>query len=223
MFSTVTPDDSQLSAFVLWGASGHALVLAEIIALKKLRVAAFFENDANRASPFAGVPIFYKEAGFRDWASKQTDLRSIGAISAIGGARGLDRLRLLDLFAQTGLATPSLIHPRAWVSPTASLGRNCHILANATVSAHASIGDATIVNTSASVDHECVLAEGVHIGPGAVLCGCVAVERNVFVGAGATVLPRLRLGENSTIGAGAVVTRDVPPGAVVMGNPAKSR
>ena len=49
----------------------------------------------------------------------------------------------------------------------------------------------------------------------------VVVGDGVFVGASAVVLPRLKIGEWSTIGAGAVVTRDVPPGAVVAGNPAK--
>jgi acetyltransferase-like isoleucine patch superfamily enzyme len=42
-----------------------------------------------------------------------------------------------------------------------------------------------------------------------------------MIGAGAVLLPRLRIGENSVIGAGAVVTRDVPAGSVVVGNPAR--
>jgi maltose O-acetyltransferase len=49
----------------------------------------------------------------------------------------------------------------------------------------------------------------------------VIVGDNVFVGAGAVILPRLKIGEGSTIGAGCVVTRDVPAGATVVGNPAK--
>jgi acetyltransferase-like isoleucine patch superfamily enzyme len=52
------------------------------------------------------------------------------------------------------------------------------------------------------------------------LCGCVIIGDNVFVGAGATVLPRLQIGKDSTIGAGAVVTKNVPAGATVVGNPA---
>ncbi len=46
------------------------------------------------------------------------------------------------------------------------------------------------------------------------------VEDGVSIGSGATILGGLRLGERAAIGAGAVVTRDVPPGAVVAGNPA---
>jgi UDP-2-acetamido-3-amino-2,3-dideoxy-glucuronate N-acetyltransferase len=47
------------------------------------------------------------------------------------------------------------------------------------------------------------------------------VERGASIGTGATILGGLRIGTRATVGAGAVVTRDVPPGATVAGNPAK--
>ena len=47
------------------------------------------------------------------------------------------------------------------------------------------------------------------------------VEARVSIGSGATILPGVRLGEGARIGAGAVVTEDVPPGAVVVGVPAR--
>ena len=62
---------------------------------------------------------------------------------------------------------------------------------------------------------------GAHIGPGVRLAGRVAVGERAFIGTGAVVLPRLTIGRDATVGAGAVVTTDVPPGAVVMGVPAR--
>jgi acetyltransferase-like isoleucine patch superfamily enzyme len=47
------------------------------------------------------------------------------------------------------------------------------------------------------------------------------VRRHASIGANATLLPGITVGERSIIGAGAVVTRDVPEGVIVMGNPAK--
>lgn len=47
------------------------------------------------------------------------------------------------------------------------------------------------------------------------------VERRAAIGSGATILAGLRIGEGALVGAGAVVTHDVPPGAVVAGNPAR--
>ena len=49
----------------------------------------------------------------------------------------------------------------------------------------------------------------------------ITIENNVWVGGGAIVLAGLTIGENSVVGAGAVVTKDVPPNVVVVGNPAR--
>ena len=51
----------------------------------------------------------------------------------------------------------------------------------------------------------------------------VTIGRNVWIGAAAIVLPGVTVGDDAIVGAGAVVTRDVPSGATVVGNPAKSR
>jgi acetyltransferase-like isoleucine patch superfamily enzyme len=49
------------------------------------------------------------------------------------------------------------------------------------------------------------------------------VKRGASIGSGSTVLSNIVIGENSIVGAGSVVTRDVPPNAIVAGNPAKFR
>ena len=51
----------------------------------------------------------------------------------------------------------------------------------------------------------------------------VTIGRNVWIGAAAIILPGVTVGDDAVIGAGSVVTRDVPPGATVMGNPARPR
>jgi acetyltransferase-like isoleucine patch superfamily enzyme len=49
------------------------------------------------------------------------------------------------------------------------------------------------------------------------------VKRGASIGSGSTVLANLVIGENAIVGAGSVVTKDVPPNAIVVGNPAKVR
>jgi acetyltransferase-like isoleucine patch superfamily enzyme len=51
--------------------------------------------------------------------------------------------------------------------------------------------------------------------------GCIELLDNVFIGANATILPNVRIGPNAIVAAGAVVVKDVPPGTVVGGVPAK--
>ena len=207
---------------MLWGSAGHAKVLADIIDLGGGQVVALFDNNPETSSCLLNVPLFHGIDGFQKWVATQTEsLSSFGAVLAIGGARGKDRQEFAQLFKAAGLSLPTLIHPTAAVSKLARLNEGCQILAHAVVAADVSMGSVCIVNNSANVDHECRLGQSVHIAPGAVLCGCVNVADNTLIGAGAIVLPRLNIGRDAIVGAGAVVTRDVPDGVVVMGNPAK--
>jgi acetyltransferase-like isoleucine patch superfamily enzyme len=47
------------------------------------------------------------------------------------------------------------------------------------------------------------------------------VKKGASIGSGATILSNISIGENAIVGAGSVVTKDVPPGSIVAGNPAK--
>jgi sugar O-acyltransferase (sialic acid O-acetyltransferase NeuD family) len=208
------------SRWLVWGSAGHAKVIEELIAASGGRVVALFDRAAV-ASALDGVPVHVGEHGLALWLdSNRGDAAAFAAV-AIGGARGRDRVERLARFRSLGLATPALVHARAVVSPTATVGEGSHVLAGANVAAGAALGLGCIVNHGANVDHECVIGNGVHLAPGATLCGCVRVEEFAMVGAGVTVLPRLTIGAGATVGAGAVVTRDVPPGSVVAGNPAR--
>jgi maltose O-acetyltransferase len=51
----------------------------------------------------------------------------------------------------------------------------------------------------------------------------IRIGRNVWIGGGAIILAGVTVGDDAVVGAGSVVTRDVPPGATVMGNPARAR
>ena len=206
--------------FVIWGSAGHAKVLGALLAARGDRVVALFDNRKVE-SAIRGVPLYVGLEGFEKWVSKTWAPNTMSGVVAIGGGRGADRLAIQDIFSRHGLAIPVLIHPRAFVCDTATLGQGTQVLAMAQIAAGVRIGDACIINHQASVDHECTLADAVHVAPGATLCGCVNVGTNVFIGAGAVILPRVSIGQNAVIGAGAVVTRDVPANVVVMGSPAR--
>ncbi len=51
--------------------------------------------------------------------------------------------------------------------------------------------------------------------------GCIEIMDNVFIGSGTRIMPNVRIGPNAIVASGSVVTRDVPPGVVVAGVPAK--
>lgn len=215
--STIEPTD-----YVLWGGTGHGKVLAEIILDQGGRILAFVDNDPQASSPISGAPIFFGITGFHEWLSSvATPRKNIGALAAIGGAKGRDRCDLYELFRKSELGAPTIIHHQAVVATSARIGENSHLLAGAIVAAGCVVGHASIINTKASVDHESHLGAGVHIAPGATLCGCVHVGDYTMIGAGAVVLPRVKIGSSVIVGAGSVVTRDIPDNVVAYGNPAR--
>jgi len=211
----------QCDRFVFWGSAGHAKVIADIVTLSGGSVIALFDNNPDAHSCLDKVPLFLGTSGFSEWLNEQKSLQGIGAALAIGGHRGSERQHIAQQLLDAGLSLPTLIHPSAVISESASLGDGCQILANCVVAADVSMNAFCILNNSANVDHECVFGCGVHIAPGAVLCGCVTVADNSFIGAGAVILPRVMIGSNVLVGAGAVVTRNIPDDVVVFGNPAK--
>ena len=207
--------------FILWGSSGQAKVLADIINLLGDHVVALFDN-CNVKPAVSGVPLIIGEQGFRRWAeSQKMENEIIFGLAAIGGDHGIDRLFIHTLFREYGYNIPVLSHPSAVISESAFVGAGTQVLSQANISAGATLGEACVVNSNASVDHECRVGDGVHIAPGATLCGCVNVGSNAFIGAGSVILPRITIGNGSIVGAGAVVTKNVPPGLTVVGNPAK--
>jgi len=202
-----------MKSIIIWGATGQAIMLEEILKHLKIPIAAFFDNNKNICSPFAEIPIFYDK-------SKIMEYKDYFFVVAIGGSRGSDRVEISNNLKNQGLNPITLIHHTAYVSNSSVLQEGVQILPMAKICARVKIGEYSIANTGCSIDHECILDRGVHIGPNAVLCGCVEIGENSFVGANATILPKLKIGKNAIIGAGAVVTKNVPDNTVVVGKPA---
>lgn len=116
---------------------------------------------------------------------------------------------------------PALLDPSAVVAASATTGPGTVVNAGVVLAGAVRAGTFVHVNRSASVGHHSELEDFTTLGPGCVLAGRVRVGRGAFVGAGAVCAPTVCIGPNAIVGAGAVVVKDVPAGAVVVGNPAR--
>ena len=114
-------------------------------------------------------------------------------------------------------------HPASIVAPDVVIDAGTMISANATIVTGTRVGRGCIVNTGCVIDHDSTIGDWAHVAPRAVLGGQVTIGTGALVGIGAIVMPGCRVGAGATVGAGAVVTADVPPGAVVVGVPARVR
>ncbi len=203
---------------LLWGSSGHARVVADIVrSTGEFEIAALLDDQhpERRGQTAFGVPI----AGGRQQLPALKS-RGIGhLIVAIGDCATRDRLAGVAL--EQGFELATAIHGRAVVAPSATVGAGSVVAAAAVINPDARVGRNCIINTSASVDHDCVIGDAAHVGPGVHIGGGTEVGRGVWLGIGATLIDHIRIGAGSIVGAGSVVTRDVPEGVVVYGVPAR--
>ena len=123
------------------------------------------------------------------------------------------------------------------VRNSAVIGEGCKIGSHVIVGEYVRIGNNCKIQDGAKLYGPLVIEDSVFIGPGAMIANdkypnakCydwepdkdnpTRIRCGASIGIGAIVLPGVEVGEGALVGAGAVVTKDVPPGAVVIGSPA---
>lgn len=196
------------------GASGHGKVVADAAEQAGWQSIIFFDD---------AWPGIHNNGPWTVEGNTEALLKMLkdfdGAVVAIGNNR-IRSAKQTELVAAGGrMAT--IVHPSAAVSAHAYLNAGSVVFANAVINACATVGAGVIVNTGAVVEHDCVIGDFAHVSPNAVLTGGVALGQLAWVGACASVKQSIGLGDASIVGMGAVVTKDVPPGVTVVGNPAK--
>jgi acetyltransferase-like isoleucine patch superfamily enzyme len=122
----------------------------------------------------------------------------------------------------------------AHVLPGAKVGKNCNLCDHVFVENDVVIGDNVTIKSGVQLWDGVRLQDDVFIGPNVTFTNdrfprskqypekflTTTVEQGASIGANATILPGIIIGANSMVGAGAVVTKNVPPNAIVIGNPA---
>ncbi len=121
------------------------------------------------------------------------------------------------------------IEPGAIIRDMVEIGKGAVIMMGAVINIGAVIGEGTMIDMNAVLGGRATVGKNCHIGAGAVLAGVieppcampVIIGDDVMVGANAVIFEGVQVGAGAVVAAGAIVTKDVPPGVVVAGIPAK--
>jgi acetyltransferase EpsM len=201
---------SLTNRILLYGASGHAKVICEILEAQRRIPCGLIDDNPNVTSL-----LDYKVYNTLQQAAWQADDQFIISI-------GNNRIRKMIAQKKLNEVTfTNAIHPSAVISPRGAIGQGTVVMANVSVNVHSNIGDHVILNTNCSIDHDCTVEDFVHISPNVALAGNVHVGEGTQIGIGAAVIQNIRIGKWVMVGAGSVVIRDVPDYAVVVGNPGR--
>ena len=164
-----------MKKLLILGAGGYGKTIADVADQLGIYEQIWFLDDQR-----TGERILGKCQEFNRFCDEDTEI-----YPAFGG--GSIRMKWLKVLMEAGVRVPTLVHPRAYVSPTAKLGVGTTVLPMAVVNTDVTVCDGCIVNIGALIDHDCVIGEGVHLAPGAIVKAENRIPPGIKVGSGEVI------------------------------------
>ncbi len=168
--------------------------------------------------------------------------QQLDGLSVVGGLRDFDKIRSFHVDAifcpigdnklrldylreckANGFQTPGFIHKSVILPEKISIGEGVYILPGTIVMPFVKIHDYVMISMGVKVAHHTILREASFLSTGVNMGASIDFGQCAFAGIGSTITTGISyVGESATIGAGAVIIRDVPKGAVMVGNPGRA-
>jgi sugar O-acyltransferase (sialic acid O-acetyltransferase NeuD family) len=201
------------NSIIVYGGGGHGKSLIDLIRVLGIySIVGIVDDGIQNGTNIMGVPIL----GGANILGHLFESGIHMAANAVGGIGNITtRVKVFDSLSQAGFSCPILMHPTAFVEPSAILSDGVQIMPHAYVGSEARLGFGAIINTGAIVSHDCTLGAYANLSPGAILAGEVSIGDGVLVGMGVTVNLQVKIGKHARIGNGATVKQDVPEGRIV--------
>lgn len=163
------------------GAGGHGRSVAEAAELSGMfKVVGFLDDLLLDGEKILGVPVL----GSMDKICK---LRSVADQAIVAVGNNYLRENLLRKLTELDFESATVIHSRAFVSPSASIGAGTVVMAGAIIGTEARLGVGTIVNCGATVDHNAIVKDFGHLGVNTCMAGGTVLGRGAWLQVGAAL------------------------------------
>lgn len=187
---------------IIFGASGHARVIADIIKKSNDEIVGFLDDNPE----IQGKTIFDSKIVLGD-TSEESVNKYLDCYFIIG--IGSNKVRKIISEKYPNLKWYTAIHPNSIIGNDVSINEGTVIMAGTVINTGSIVGKHCIINTSSSIDHDNILEDFVHISPGSHLAGTVKVGECTWICSGVTIINNIIIGKNNIIGAGATVIKNI--------------
>lgn len=201
---------------VIFGSSGHAKVVADIIEKQGIyNIVGFLDDYKEVGEEVYGYEVL---GGIDFYKSSPNDLLTIVAVGDNRGRKAVIN-KILELKPNIEFATA--IHPKSVIAKGVNIGKGTVVMAGAIINSDAVVGEHCIINTKSSVGHDTTISDFVTISPNSTLAGDVKIGESSIVAMNSAVLEKRTIGRDTLIGAGATVVNDIGSGVLAYGTPAR--
>lgn len=204
-----------MKQLVIIGASGLGKEVAWLAKRADVEVLGFLDDNVElRSKTFYGKPVL---GAVSNWPEFK-DCEFVIAIAA-----PIIKEKIIRKMATLGYPTfARLIDPAVQIDLAETrVGPGTVICAGTVCTADTVIGEHCVINKLCSIGHDVQIHDLVTLSPQVMLGGHAVIEYGAEIGAASLIRQGLKVGRSAVVGMGAVVTKDVPPGVTVVGNPAR--
>jgi sugar O-acyltransferase (sialic acid O-acetyltransferase NeuD family) len=150
---------------------------------------------------------------------KLEEFKNLHFIPALGYLSKNLKYQLLDYLIENKNLIFSFVHPTAFVSKNATIGRGVFIYPMCNIDQGVVIEDGCIILNSAIIAHDTRIGKCSYLSPGSCLSGFVTIGELCFIGTSAAISNNITVGKNSTVAISTCLTKDIGENSFVIGNP----
>lgn len=195
-----------LKRLLLIGGGGHCRSVIDVIRLSgEFEVVGILDQQDKLGEFVDGIEII----GSDDDLSKKLDLVDECLVTVGQLDSGSLRQSLYEKVISLGGSMATVISPRAYVSPSAQVGKGTVVMHDSLINANANVGINCIINTKSLVEHDAKIDSHVHLATNSTINGHAHIEDSCFIGSCSVVFQECVVGKGSVVGGGQVVRRDL--------------